>query len=630
MHQRHLKMVFSLLLISGLSACGSGGGTLPVTNSTSNAQVSTTSSLVSRKTLATTNVQTSQYVAVDAGGGTASGNWIADTDYSTAVWSGTQTVLNSINTNGISNPAPQAVYRTQRYGAHLAYAVPNLTPGANYNVRLSFVESYFTAAGKRVFGVTVNGIQDLTNFDIYQSAGGSNIAIVRQFASSADTTGKITVKLDASTNNASIAGVEITSGAVAPTPAPSPSPSARPTAQPGFGPRIAVGPQASIACAPNSVNLSPGQNIESVVSAHASGTAYCLSPGTYAQQTITPHSGDTFIGVQGATLDGQNTSQYAFSDYSSGSAVTNVTIKNLLIKNYNSLVQTAPVFASRSTTTGWQIVNNEIASNAAMGVSAATGWNIVGNYIHDNAQGGYIIVGAGVAVTDNELAHNDPNNAFNFNVNGAGGGKAFQTTNINVSYNYSHDNVGPGLWTDTDNQGSTYTYNDLENNTRNGIMHEISWDAVIQHNYLRGNGNSSYCGSGDIYCPAIFISNSGGEPGKIVDISYNTIIASSYGGGIGLLNVSRGNGIYGTWKVQNVHVHNNAVNLASSGSTFGAVDHDGSDPAMFTSQGNSFDYDSFAGAGSNAFYWGAANIYGVFSTFSGLQGAGQEMHGSSN
>jgi hypothetical protein len=414
------------------------------------------------------------------------------------------------------------------------------------------------------------------------------------------------------------------------------SASVRATAQPGYGPRIAVGPQASITCAPNSVNLSPRQNIQTVVSTHAAGTVYCLSAGTYSQQTITPHSGDTFVGVQGAILNGRDISQYAFSNYYAGASITNVTIENLLIENYDSPVQTAAIFGDGSGNTGWNILNNEIASNGALGVYAQSGWNIIGNYIHNNLQGGYFASGVGITITDNEISYNDPTDAFDFNANGCGGGKTFESANVNVSYNYSHNNVGPGLWTDTDNQGTTYSYNDVENNSRNGIMHEISWDAVIQNNFLRGDGTAAYCGLGtgaNLYCSEIFISNSGGELGMTVDISSNTISMSSYGGAIGLLNVYRGNGLYGPWLVQNVQVHNNTVqlkaNAASPGGTFGAVDHDGTDPAMFTSQGNSFDSDSFTGALRNSFYWGPGNVYGNATSFSGFQSDAQEIHGTS-
>jgi hypothetical protein len=407
-------------------------------------------------------------------------------------------------------------------------------------------------------------------------------------------------------------------------------------AQPAYGPRIPVGPQASITCAPNSVTVSPGQNIEAIVSTHTAGTTYCLSAGTFSRQTITPHSGDTFIGLQGAILDGQNATQYAFSNYYAGSSVTNVTIENLVIRNYNSPVQTASVFGDGSGNTGWSILNNEIASGGAIGVYAQSGWSIVGNYIHNNAQGGYFASGSGITITDNDIAYNDPNNAFDFNVNGCGGGKIYKSSDVDISYNYSHNNVGPGLWTDTDNEGTTYTHNDVEYNSRNGIMHEISWDATIQSNYLHDDGNSTSCGAGtgaNFYCPEIFISNSGGERGTTVDVSANTIVMSDYGAGIGLFNIARGSGIFGPWLVQNVHVHNNTIqlsqNVASPGGTFGAIDDDGSDPAMLTSQGNGFDYDSFVGATSNSFYWGPGKFAGSATNFAGFQRDGQELHGTS-
>jgi hypothetical protein len=46
-----------------------------------------------------------------------------------------------INTSSVADPAPQAVYDTERYG-NFTYTVPGLTPGAAYTVRLHFAEIY--------------------------------------------------------------------------------------------------------------------------------------------------------------------------------------------------------------------------------------------------------------------------------------------------------------------------------------------------------------------------------------------------------------------------------------------------------------------------------------------------------
>ena len=62
---------------------------------------------------------------------------------------GTQrTVTNTITVSGITNPAPTAVYQSERYG-NSTYTFPSLTAGASYKVRLHFAELYQTATGKR-------------------------------------------------------------------------------------------------------------------------------------------------------------------------------------------------------------------------------------------------------------------------------------------------------------------------------------------------------------------------------------------------------------------------------------------------------------------------------------------------
>src|SRR5262249_1046864 len=118
---------------------------------------------------------TSLVLAIDAGGA-AIGSFVADTDFSRG---NVNSVTNTIDTSAVSNPAPQQVYQSFRYedsgvpGASFSYAVPNLTPGGSYTVRLDFAELVATGPGQRVFNVTINGTQVLTNFDIFAEAGGS-------------------------------------------------------------------------------------------------------------------------------------------------------------------------------------------------------------------------------------------------------------------------------------------------------------------------------------------------------------------------------------------------------------------------------------------------------------------------
>lgn len=117
---------------------------------------------------------------------------------------------NIIDMSSVINPAPQAVYQSERYG-NITYSLGSLTANGSYTVRLHFAEIYWTAIGKRVFNVAINGTQVLTNFDIFATTGATNKAIVREFNANADGTGKITIVFTTVTDNAKISGIEILS-----------------------------------------------------------------------------------------------------------------------------------------------------------------------------------------------------------------------------------------------------------------------------------------------------------------------------------------------------------------------------------------------------------------------------------
>ena len=166
----------------------------------------------------TTNCSSPDAIAISAGGPGA-GYFAADEDFNGGTPSGSNA---AININGVTNPAPQSVYQNQRFG-NFTYTLPGLTPGTSYVVRLHFAEFYWTQAGQRVSNISINGTQVLTNFDIFAAAGGQDIAVVEQFAATANAQGQIVLQFVSVKDNAAVNGIEIQSATATNTPPNAPS-----------------------------------------------------------------------------------------------------------------------------------------------------------------------------------------------------------------------------------------------------------------------------------------------------------------------------------------------------------------------------------------------------------------------
>ena len=146
--------------------------------------------------------------AVNCGGASA-GPFAAD-----AYWTGstnTYSVGNSIDTSAVSNPAPQAVYQSERWG-QCAYLFSHLVPSTNYTIRLHFAEISPSVVniGDRRFHVAINQTQVLTNFDILATAGIKFRALTRQFTAFPNPLGQLALQFSqGAANEAKISGIEI-------------------------------------------------------------------------------------------------------------------------------------------------------------------------------------------------------------------------------------------------------------------------------------------------------------------------------------------------------------------------------------------------------------------------------------
>jgi len=140
-------------------------------------------------------------------GGTAADSFIADSFYSSG---STASTSSGIDTSGVTNPAPQTVYQTERWNNN-TYTFPSLIGGASYKVRLHFAEIYWNSAGVRVFNVFINGTQVLTNYDVFVDAGAKNKAIIKEFTTRPNSSSQITIQYSNITgkDNAKSSGIEI-------------------------------------------------------------------------------------------------------------------------------------------------------------------------------------------------------------------------------------------------------------------------------------------------------------------------------------------------------------------------------------------------------------------------------------
>nr|MDA8155442.1 malectin [Actinomycetota bacterium] len=125
----------------------------------------------------------------------------ADTGYS-----GGAPASTTANITGTNDPA---LYQTERYGKTFSYNIP--LANGNYSVTLKFAEIYWNSSGQRVFNVSIQGTQVITNLDIYALAG-KNAAYDVTFPASV-TNGVLNIGFTTVVDNAKISAIEITPAA---------------------------------------------------------------------------------------------------------------------------------------------------------------------------------------------------------------------------------------------------------------------------------------------------------------------------------------------------------------------------------------------------------------------------------
>jgi hypothetical protein len=132
--------------------------------------------------------------------------WSADTGFSGGnPWFSPVTISN----------ADSRLYYGERWGTSFQYQF--VVPNGSYSVILKFAENYWSAAGSRIFNVSINGSQVLTNFDIFAAAGGALLAVDEPFQVNV-TNNQLTIAFSAVVDNVLVNGIVISLGAQAPAP----------------------------------------------------------------------------------------------------------------------------------------------------------------------------------------------------------------------------------------------------------------------------------------------------------------------------------------------------------------------------------------------------------------------------
>jgi hypothetical protein len=133
-------------------------------------------------------------IRVNAGGG-------AYKDSQGIQWSADNGFLQpgaSWTTSSVSNTADPGLYQTEHYSTSGTLTYEFAVPNGSYTVVLKFAEIYYTAAGRRVFDVAINGRTLYPRLDIFTAAGGANIAFDLQYPVTVSD-GRISINLAAVT-----------------------------------------------------------------------------------------------------------------------------------------------------------------------------------------------------------------------------------------------------------------------------------------------------------------------------------------------------------------------------------------------------------------------------------------------
>ncbi len=146
---------------------------------------------------------------INSGGGAVS-NFARDNFFNASSIFSTGATID-VSDASIPNSTPAGIFKTTRFdfngGSELQYAFP-VNPGS-YEVTLFFAEIYSPVfkVGGRVFDVSIEGVLQLDDFDVFAAAGAGNKGIARTFTVTSD--GTLNIDFGHVVENPMVMGIQI-------------------------------------------------------------------------------------------------------------------------------------------------------------------------------------------------------------------------------------------------------------------------------------------------------------------------------------------------------------------------------------------------------------------------------------
>jgi len=336
-----------------------------------------------------------------------------------------------------------------------------------------------------------------------------------------------------------------------------------------------------------------------------------LSDVTTGKWYLDYNAGEAYLGSNPAG----HKVEISLVPYAFHGSAKNVTIENLTIEKYANVAGDGAVEGKsegNAMSDGWVVRNNVIKLNHGMGIRLGNQMQVLNNKVMNNGQMGLGGSGANILVAGNEIAYN---NYAGYKYGWEAGGTKFTfTRGLVVRDNFVHDNNGPGLWTDIENHDTLYEHNRTTANKEAGILHEISYHAIIRDNTIENDGYAAPGQTSPWFGGGIVITAS-----QDVEVYGNTV-TDCMNGIIGL-QPYRKRQAGGGYFLRNLYVHNNIV-TQKAGIAAGILKSSPLDDSVFTSWNNRFIDNTFHLGSQNGKYFEWMDAAQTLNAWLGLSGRG--------